>query len=394
MTKKIAVGCCLIATFLAGCVEKPNPIGENLIAPSTIFTLADTTITAVRDTTFLTSQVNGTGTSDLIGRLSTNEEAYTLISFIPTETIDSLVGAVLDSVELQFSINYTLRVSQPISTFDIYEVTSPWSEQTLTADSVVSFGDTPIGTMSDSMTYGNIITATVDTTAVRRWINAINDTAAPRFYGFAIRPRPGRPGDNPGIVGLSSFGNASGTTPTMIVRYLRNNVYDSLIFTYGSDTYIAHYNTVPTALPFSVRAGFTTRSKIEFDPSFFTNHETINQARLTLFVDSTNTIKGDFSPDTIIAFFGLENDTISNYYSSSYYTYGLYGKDSVTGLSTYTFTNAGPLFQLWINNRYSNQGLILQRILERSSADQVAFYRSNDPDPAKRPTVKITYSTQ
>jgi hypothetical protein len=395
MVNKFWLFFAVTSIVITGCVEKPKDIGSSsaLIDPNNVASFADTTLSSTGTTTFLTPTINGYGGTNLVGRLADSEEVFTLIKFIPTVALDSLNGAVLDTVELHLTVNYKLKADILPATFEIYEVLdTTWSQGTITADSLLSISSSPVGsfTFADSLNDGQEIVCTnLDTSVVRRWINAYDDTSAPHFYGFAIRPMQG---NVPGIVGFTTFTDGNLVYPTLTLRYTTQYTHDTLAFSYGEDTYIGKFNTTPASYPFSVRAGFAVRSKINFDPSFFKNKPIINQAKLTLFVDSNYTVKGGYSPDSLLMFLGVENDTVTNDYTTAYYAYGVLNTDS-SGLQSYQF-QAGTLFQLWVNNLYSNQGLILKWASETSASEKVTFYGSNDPDPEKHPTVKITYSTK
>jgi hypothetical protein len=382
-----------ILIVLNGCADEPKNIGSSLVDTNNMFAFAETTFTSVRDTSFLTPIVTGYGASNLVGRLDGNEEVVSLFNFIPHVALDSLIGASLDTVEFSLVVNYRLKAYQMPIEFEVYEVKQSWSQGTITSDTLISYDPKLLGTFSDSMNYGQLVKINLDTNAVRSWINDNFDTTSRRFYGLALRPKTGV---NPGIIGFTTFSDGSGIYPTLQIKYTtKYGTFDSISFVYGEDAYVGKYNILPTSYPFEVKAGFAVRSKLIFDPSFITNKPIINRAKLTLVVDTdtTKTIKGGYSPDSLLMFFGLENDTIPNYYSTNYYAYGVLNNDTTIGQQSYTF-EATTLFQLWINNLYSNQGLIIRWADETNANEKVVFHQSNDPDPAKRPSVKITYSTK
>jgi len=374
--------------LLTGCADKPNSLGSGLPTPYNMFTFAETTLTSTNDSTFLTPLVTGFGVTNLVGRLDNNEEVVSLFNFVPLVSLDSLANATLDTVEFYLTVNYKLRANQIPTKFDLYEVLQSWSQSTVTSDTVISYGTTVLGTFSDSMNYGQTVKIRIeDTSVVRRWINASRDTSQPRFYGFVLRPKAG---ENPGIVGFTTFSDGV-VYPTLVIKYTtRYGTFDSLAVTFGQDAYIGKYNSLPTPLPFQVKAGFAIRSKINFDPSFIKDKPIINRAKLTLVVDTTQSIKGGYSPDSLLIFLGGENDSVTSLLSLYYYAYGVLTKDETTGEQKYVF-EAGTLFQTWINNLYPNQGLILRWAFETNANEKVVFYDSR-ADSSKRPSVEITYS--
>ena len=66
---------------MCGCSQSPTSVGSKLIPASSKYTVHDTSIASISDTTFKFSQINGTGSSFLVGN-SSSVDAKTLLLFL------------------------------------------------------------------------------------------------------------------------------------------------------------------------------------------------------------------------------------------------------------------------------------------------------------------------
>ncbi len=378
--------------LITGCAEKPKSIGGSLINPNDIFTIAETTFTAISDTTFKITVANGFGTSNLVGRLSANEELTALFDFIPTSVVDSLVGAQIDTAELRLTVNYRLNPSASPIEFEVREIKQSWSQSTFTADSLTAstVGSAVLGTFSDSMNFGQEVVARLNSNAVRRWIDAYktstDTTLKEKFYGFAVKPK------NTivtGVIGFTTFNTFASILPRLVIKYTKYGKLDSLVFTSGQDTYAATFVGPPVLSKFEVRGAFGVRSKVRFDVSALANKPIVNRAIVTVKMDTTASLRSGFSPDSVVALLGLSNSLLDSS-SSSIYTYGV-KKTGSASQPVYEFAVTN-IAQRWINNINPNEGLVLRWAAEISTSDKIVFLPSSDPDPSKRPTLTITYS--
>lgn len=378
-----------IALLLAaGCAEKPKAIGSSLIDPNDVFAISDTVIAAISDTAYRVPLNGGLSTSNLTGRISPTEELISLYNFSDVGAIDSLIGARIDTAELRLYVNYSMTPSTPPIRFGVYEVLQSWSQASFTTDSMMSFS---IGTVSalefsDSMNIGADVKTSLDTNLVRRWINARTDTNAAPFYGFAVMAPPGAV---TGVIGFIPFSSFSSVGPRLVIKYTKNDIHDSLVFTAGEDTYAARFSVPPVLSPFEVRGAFGVRSKVRFDLSSLTGKPIINNATMVITVDTANSVRSMYSPDSLIALLSLPGGGVDSS-STSFISIGTKKLDAAAG-QTYQF-NITTIAQRWVNALASNEGLSLRWAYETNTSDRVLFHTTGDADSAKRPKIKITYS--
>lgn len=377
----------LIAIYLAGCADKPKSIGNSLLPPDDMFNFAETTFTAISDTVYKVPLLNGYSTSNLVGKLSTGEEFITLLDFYYTSIVDSLYGAQIDTAEIRMTVNYRMLPASPPISFNIYEVLQSFSEGTFTSDSLTSsiIGTVPLGSFSDSMNYGQMVTARItDTSVIRRWADDYLDTSKPDFYGFAIRAVT-----TTGVIGFTPFDPYSTVVPTLVIKYTRNGYHDSLFFRYGQDTYAEMFSTPPVYSELEVRGGVGVRAKLKFNVGSFSSRQIVNNATLSLTVDTTASIYSGYSRDTLLALLAIPGSNIDSS-TTSYFAYGL-KKTNASSFPVYEFSIT-QMAQRWINNLSTNDGLTLRWLAESNTSEKIILFPLSDPDAAKRPKLKIIYA--
>lgn len=376
-----------IFSFITGCADKPKSLGDNLVSPSDFY---ERVFSADADTTYKVALTNGYASRNLVGILPTGEEFITLLQFYQSSIVDSLKGAAIDTAEIRLTVSYRMLPSSPLISFHVYELQKPFSEGTFTSDSLAPsyIGTSIAATFSDSMNYLQEVRARIeDTTIIRRWADAYNDTSKPDFYGFAIKAT-----SPTGVIGFTPFDAFSSVVPTLVVKFTRNGRADSLFFTTGQDTYVGILPPSTTFSDFEVRGGVGVRSKIKFDVSPLIQSSQavalmIVNATLTLTVDTLSSIYSGFAPDTLFALVALSN-TIIDSSNSSLFAYGA-KKTSPTGERQYEFT-INTIAQRWLNKLNANEGLIIRWATENSSSEKITFY--SHTDTLRGPVLKIFYT--
>jgi len=373
-----------------GCAEKPRSVGGSLIDPNDLFTVADTTVTAVSDTSYTVPLLAGNGVELLTGRASAADEFVTLIRFNDVSYVDSLIGATIDTAQLRLYVtSYADRGALPVR-LGVYEALQGWKETTFTNDSIGAFavGAVPFGVFSDSANAGSDLQTLLDTAAVRRMVTAMTDTNAMPFHGFAVRAEPG---GMPGTFGIYSFNAGTSVMPRLLVKYTKNGVRDSLILYTGEDTYGARFTVPPVLAPFEVRGGYGVRSSLRFDLSWLKDRPIVAGATLTLVADTAASRRSIFSPDSVVALLGLSGAS-ADASDSSVFVIGTAAYDSAVG-KTYVFS-LREITQRWVNGIYVNEGLRLRPSYETSYADRIVFHPADHPVAAKRPKLHIIYSSK
>ncbi len=377
----------LFGLLLVGCSEDPASVGTKLIPGSEKFSAHDTSIIAIRDTTFKFASTNGGGANVLVGNHS-SVDATALLQFFTTIP-DSLTTVHIDTVKLSLTVSYTWNMGTAPADFIIREVTTPWSAATVTIDSLASLNFSPTlpGSIAnkDSTSIGKVVTALIDSSIVRKWINITVDTSKQRFFSIALKSGS----INTGIWGFSQFGTS--TPPSLKILYSKNGWRDSIDLNSGSGTFLA------TKIPFlasgdiETQGGISVRSKINFNfkpISDSISRAIVNNATMELTLDSAASRLGAGTPDSVLALIG-GSDARPDSVSPAYFAYGYRKVASPTTDIVYTFS-VTSMAQQWINNPSTYQGVVLRSLSDASSVDKLSFYSSKDPTRA--PRLFLTYT--
>lgn len=386
---KLLIVTLLLGLLLVGCSEDPASVGIKLYPNAEKFSAHDTSIVAIRDTTFKFAGPNGGGYNVLVGNHS-SVDATALLQFFTTIP-DSLTTVHIDTVKLSLTVSYTWNMGTAPAEFIIREVTTPWSAATVTVDSQATLNFVPTLSDSitgkDSITTGKVMTARIDSSIIRKWINITVDAAKPRFFSIALVTKPGM--TNTGIWGFSQFGTS--TPPSLKILYSKNGVRDSIDLNSGSGTFLA------TKMPFlpsgfiETQAGISIRSKISFNLkpiSESINRAIVNNATMELTLNNAASQLGAGTPDTVLALIG-GSDARPDSVSTLYYAFGHRKNPSETTNSIYTFS-VTSMVQQWISNPSTYQGIVLRSLTDESSVDKLSFYSSKDS--TKAPRLLVTYT--
>jgi hypothetical protein len=379
--------CCAATILLVGCSDDTNSVGNKLIKPGDKFTIADTTLPAVKDTVFNVSSLNGFGATTVVGKTA-DLEAKAWLRFNYGLVPDSLGSCTIDTVQLYLTVNYTWNAPASPAEYEVREALSGWTQAGATRDSLpmMQIGTTVLGRLNDTVSMNKEVLINLDSTVVRRWLTFLNNPTAAPMYGFVIVPKPGM---LTGAFGWLSSSSSTGM-PTMVVHYSgRNGVRDSLTFSSSEDTFIASAN-VTTNPELEVRAGVTTWSKVQFDLSSVAKAAIINNAVFELTQKSSSTLLGVGSPDSIYAFISKSGGPPSKIDS----TYRLLGTRKLNTSSVnpvYDFSVTSYI-QFLITPGTPYDGIVIQAAFNNGSVDHMVFSSTKDPDPTKRPRLLITSS--
>lgn len=378
---------------VSGCSQNPTSVGSKLIPASSKYTVHDTSIASLSDTTFKFSEINGTGSTLLVGN-SSSVDAKTLLLFLSAMP-DSMTTVQIDTAELYLTVNYGWNVSLPPAPaqFEIKEVLSAWSSSTVNVDSLNSLSLAPTNsslisiTNQDTLSFGKIITTQFDTSLVRKWINIYADTLLPRFFSVALVTRPGM--NNVGIWGFSQF--STSTPPNLEIIYEKDGVKDSISLNSGEGNFFATTTTIQPSAGIETQGGVSVCSIIKFNlkpVSDSINKVIVNNATLQLTLKNSQSLLGLGSPDSLVGYLAgsaTQFDTVG----PSYYGYG-YRKDTTQRTNSVYIFNLTSMAQYWINTPNNNFGVQLRALSSASTVDKYVFYTSKDSTNA--PKLFITYT--
>lgn len=369
---------------MVGCSNKINQTGAWLVSSDTA--LVPVYYNSIADSAKVTStQVNtglATGTSSelLLGKVPWTE-ADLLIRFSALDPVDS-AQTILSTTVTLYRSSYLLEAAgenYSSAMFAGYSMDTVWNSTTVTWDSVSALGYGTQNIITSSAVTDSTVTLNLDSSIVRQWAIATQDTTVPN-NGFIIKPL-----NDQGIV--SVYGPVWGVTgqiPICTVIYIKDNTLDTTVVSLSYATSVAQ-TSIESAAPQGpyayVQGGTGEQANITFDLSHVPNYSIVNQAILTLRMDSTAQLPYTrVSADTLTAYYTIS--AASNQVNSNYPVLG-YPVGNV-----YTF-NVTSIVQYMVDSQ--NNGFMIVQSNEMNSADLVFLYNGNAPDSLK-PKLTITYT--
>ncbi len=369
--------------ILSGCGDDPASIGTDI--------LKDDLINIIEKDSFADSLTQSSSyfkrvlpleksSTLLIGR-SANVESSILMKFslpMPDSLETDLLNGTINVLSAKVLLVQVYSFGDSTASFDfsVHSITSKWSNNGFTSDSLAFLNYDPLD-VSSNRNYLNddSLEFDLDNQLVLNWLKAQADTNIPADNGIYLKPSE----NAQKIVGFLAI-------PILAVSIEKSGAYgDTLRFTTYSDV-SAVVGSVPAASSENIviQNSVEFESKLWFDLSSLPKVAKINYAELTLTLDTTESITGSNYTKYIRANF--LTDSSSNSLDSN-----LTATISVSG-AVYKgeITN---LVQNWVNGT-DNQGILLTSAFLGEGAELLSFKGSNSGDLAVKPRLKIIYTTK
>jgi hypothetical protein len=395
-----------LSFFLSSCNDQPSEVGlEFWLDTITLHSLSTS------DTSLLLSETNEVrqfGLFRLGGLLLGKTDNITAVTFVRFSNIPDTLGYVLESDIEECTLELTPQnysfgdtVSNNME-FTVYRINNLWFNQT-TWDSIVDptkqpfYGPISYGTFSG-------VSKSTDTIALKV---PISKSIASTFfelqsdsnkritnYGLALVPN----GNTNVIRRFStktlSSGDASNYVHLRVVfrNQRKNNNLDTILIESGVDASMVKDNSTVGNENLVVQGSLLRRAKLAFDFSMIPQNSFIHYAQLSFQRDEANSFGGTNGIDETVALSYYADSTVAVTSPNRSYV-----AQRTQGTQTYTFNSIISLVEDWM--RYSNgKGVVYlepegsrNKLLE---LDRLSFYTSSNVDTAKRPTLKIIYSTR
>jgi hypothetical protein len=381
----------VLASALSGCSDEPNAANAPLVAlPLTNLLVRDTTIVATGSSTYR-QFIPTNGSVNLIGR-SGNYTAMALIQF-------STAYFPARDTALVFGASLTLRFetwsgdSSGQFSFNIYRISLPWGESSVTWDTVQAPGFYEQYITRGSYTGGagpdtQSVTIPLDTAMVRQWLATPTSTTH-TAYGILLVPTSGCSI----IRGFNEYGyptaDSTGYFPRLqiIAGSPSGSPRDTALYTASFDTWVGNIENLATNPQLIyIQSGVDYRSTLSFDVSFIPRGAVINSADLLLTNDPATTRITRFTAGStfqLATTLSPSDRTIQDLYSVT-------GVKRAGTLLTYTADMTRPV-QLW--NRSPNYGVTLKpNIFEETISFHLLTFFNEKAPPALRPRLKLKYS--
>ncbi|MEY3690067.1 MAG: hypothetical protein RIT37_1629 [Bacteroidota bacterium] len=280
---------------------------------------------------------------------------------------------------------------------DVFSINKPWTPRA-TIDSFLQAGFLDVnamGTFDGSIALRDTmpeITITIAQSLIKSWFilrnKAKNDSTinTESAYGLALTPKSGSSvirafarntistPDNPPVrIRVAFKKTGSSTIDTMVLE----SAYDATFTTepnITSDKIVLNYGT-------------GTFSNLDISLKDLPTGIAIHGAVLTLMLDSIETIRGNQFRDSVISSQFI--DSLAGNLVREFTGF------SKSGSVNYEFPIVNGMVESLLRNTKTGSLKILPYILrDRTRLDRMVFFGPKDPDPKKRPSLRIIYSTR
>jgi hypothetical protein len=376
--------------ILSGCGDDPASIGTDILKDDLINIIEkDSFADSLTQSSSYFKRVLPLGKSStlLIGRNS-NVESSILMKFsllMPDSLETDLLNGTINVLSAKILLVQVYSFGDSTASFDFsaHSITSNWSEDSFTSDSLAFLNYDPLD-VSSNRHYLNddSLEFDIDNQLVLNWLKAQADTNVPADNGIYLKP----------------YENAQKITgfldpPLLTISIEKSGVYDTTLIFITYSEVSAVVGSLPSANSENIviQNSVKFESKLWFDLSSLPKVAKVNYAELTLNLDTTETITGSNYAKYIRA--GLLTDSSSYTIDSN-----LVASNSNT---TSSISVSGSLYkgditnyvQNWVNGT-DNQGILIMPAFLGEGVELLSFKGSNSADLSVRPRLKIIYTTK
>lgn len=366
------------------CEEQISDLGQNYISPD------DTLGTKILDskTDSLTISANNfkqfinnfLSTNMLIGN-SGNYQARSLLKFTNLPSNYDSATIVSAKVKLKYT-NYFYKESSGTVSFDMFRLISPLNFSTITNDSVTSanIDNTIQGSFSGNPTDSAEISVNLNNQLAKDWLEFAADT------NHSVRNR--------GIIMVPNGGNAikgfytsridnENFRPVLEVIVTKNSDTDTLILRESESVFVSNApNSEIQPDRIFLQSGVAFRSILQFGLSKLPANVIINDALLTLTLDTVNSYITSTSDQRLVA--AMVTDTSAKTDSLGFITL-----NKVGNIYSIRFIF---IMQNWNSGLTPNLGLALRNVSETTNMDIFSFFGPTYADTSKIPHLRIRYT--
>jgi hypothetical protein len=376
--------------FFYSCSDDPSSIGADLLKNDYVnINSLDSFKDTLSQSSYSLKRTFELGASDilLVGK-SENVEASTLMRFfisLSDSMKQTLQNDSLNILGAKITIIRSYRFGDENAPFDftVHKILSGWTSQHFTADSLPMLSYEQEDLSSNKSFSDSVNTFDISNDIVLSWLKYSIDSTGNASNGIYIQPTSGSNKVN----GYNALYLGSTVEPTLTVAVEKPGVYiDTLTYILDSDVSVVTGN-MPSVnqLDLVLQSGLAVNTKLWFDISKIPADAIINNAEVTLNLDTTKTIIGDGSTNTILGAFVEDSSAIVLDSSASIVTFSRTDNYYTGTITSYV--------QRWLNTKI-NEGLLLFTRDQIRSVDIFALLGSEAADLSLRPKLHIVYSTK
>ncbi|MCU0454047.1 MAG: hypothetical protein MUE68_10350 [Bacteroidetes bacterium] len=312
--RTVALYLLIFLTAWTGCAEDPTTVGLGVLPSGDLPIFFVDTLEAQAGATSRAIPVTARADDDVVPWYPQHlfvGGVQTLVagSFIRFQQFpDTLTGITIEAADLLLVRTVATGDTTISPVFTMHQPLRPWYSDSLSYDSLrlqpgVYFDPVPLppglGTGSVD-TVSRSVAIPLDTALVRRWFTTVVDTGTTNLGVFL------RGSANGLIQGYGSFIHlGSGAKPRLRVRYNKNGVTSTTVFSAGTARYLADLPSADLVLDPSkiyVQSGVAYRGLVTFNLSGLPRPVSVSNAVLEVTLDSlASNIYAP--PDSLLAFF-------------------------------------------------------------------------------------------
>jgi hypothetical protein len=379
---------CIISSIIfLSCSDEPSSIGVDLlegdfVTVSTFDSQDDSVYQSSSDFKKVVSL--GFARRILIGKRD-DVEASTLMRFIFVIN-DTLRQDFLDgNIQINESIIdldpvYTYADTMEAFDFTVHEITSNWTSNGFTSDSLPDLTYESADLSSNKNFTDSLYSFNLGNELVLSWIKFSIDSSQGSNKGIYYKPTA----SSGKVVGFQALTLTSTTAAKLnIVIEKSGSWIDTINGFIFEDVSVAE--TGSSSLPkdwIGIQSSITFQSRLFFDLSEADSDVVVNNAELLLTIDSLNTVTGSSFNNNLIAF--RVTDSTTNAFDESFSVTLIKVNNSYIGDIT-SFVN------FWLNSR-DNYGLLIRSQSYIEGLELFAIKGSNAPLLSERPRLKIVFT--
>lgn len=374
----------LSALIFYSCEEVTSDLGQNYISPDDTLgtklldSKTDSLTISVNDfkqyiNTYISSQM-------LVGQYQ-NYQARSLLKFNNLPTNYDSATVVSAKIKLKYT-NYFYQDSMGTVSFDVFRLKSPLNFPTITYDSISSadIDNTIQGSFSGNPTDSSVITITLNNQLAKDWLEFAADT------NYSVKNRGVIMIPNGGTTIKGFFTSQSGDEnlyPALEIIVTKNSQTDTLTLKESDGMFVSDApNSVIQSDRIFLQSGVAFRSIMNFDLSKLPNNVVINDALLTLTLDTANSYITQYSDQRLVA--AMVTDTSTKTDSLGFITLNRVG-------NVYSIRFI-VIMQNWNSGVAPNYGLALRNVSETGTMDIFSFFGPNYADTSVVPRLRIRYT--
>ena len=395
MLHKISLGllCFLFNLLIQGCNEQ-SPVAGSVLSNDTIYVnvISSDSLPLIPSADALNSKPTASYTSSLMLGSAQGYQSTILVRFagIP----DSLQTAEILSSEIILQPGRYIFGDSTINklSFEIVELQKLWAPDA-TIDTLQQSGFLGVNSignfdgiipLKDTM---DAVKVAINNQVVSNWFKLKAQTKTDSLiYGIALKP-------NASSTVIRAFLRNTISTPNNPPIYLRVQLKKAGSQTIDTLTLSSAYDACFVKTPTPEKGSITTNcasgdyTGLNFSLKGLPTGIAIHGAYLTLTLNDAKCLTGNQYRDTIIT--AQFTDSIAGNILREYYGF------SGTGKSTFEFSVLNSMVESILKRGTDGTLKIFPYVSrDRARVDRLVFHGPNDPDPAKRPRLKVIYSTR